>query len=494
MFKNKITKKLFIILSVSLILFTAMLVFIQLFIVSRMYSTTEFTVKHENDLAADVKKISEEYSLMRLNGADKKAVISILNDYTEKNSAYFLILDNDCNIKYSSTYKKAYNDIYLRNIEKEFKDQSAVNVNQRFRVNGFLGLPSKYVAVYAYTDSDECVVAITAEVHTSSDEAILTRYVLYVFAFGIGVAILLAALFSILITRPVIKMRNAATQMASFDFQQECNVSSNDEIGDLAASLNFLSSKLDKTLKELYKANKKLSDDLDLQKEIDLMRKEFIAAVSHEFKTPLTLIRGYTEGMQDNIIKEDAVDNAHAIIINQVDKMDRLVQELLELSKLESAGYQLNRHPFLIDDMLHDVADKYSIVMQEKQLHFTCSLSCPNILINADAFRIEQVVTNFLNNAMVNTPKDGSIILKSEYADNSVRISIYNDGNPIPTDELNKIWDKFYRCDKSRSGNTGGTGLGLSICKAILEKHGVKYGVRNLKNGVEFFFCLKTEN
>lgn len=497
MFKNKITVKLFVILLGCLILFTAMIVFIQFFVVSRMYSTTEYTVKRENDLSAELIKLNEVYSVIIENKAEEQNVItSMLSDYSTKNNAYFFIIDKNYNVKYIPKYQEPLAKTYLNSIQNTFKSQLAFNFDQdkRFRVNGILGLPSKYVTVFSSVKSkNEYIVAVTAEVHTSEDEKGLSTYVIYVFAFGIAVAILLAALFSFFITRPIVKIRNMAIKMARLEFDKRCEIESKDEIGDLSESLNFLSEKLDSTLKELYEANGKLKNDLEIQKEIDLLRKDFIAAVSHELKTPLTLIRGYTEGMQDHIVKEENIEGVQNIIVNEVDKMDRLVQELLDLSKLESAGYELNKQVFTLDEMLSNVAEKYSIVMKERKFQFDCVLNGSENQVNADQFRIEQVVTNFLNNAMANTTCDGVITLKSEVMADSVRVSIFNEGSPISKQDIIKIWDKFYRSDKSRSKKTGGTGLGLTICKAILEKHGSKFGVQNVEKGVESYFIMKVE-
>lgn len=498
MLKNKITVKLFLILSGCLILFTAIIVLVQLFVVGRMFQTTEYTVKRENDLSEILLKFEYDYSSLSQQRQDaQNNITTLLQNYGDANKAYFLILDSSYNIKYApQNTRKALGDYYLNNIEQTFKANKAYNqYGAHFRVQGLFGLPSKYIAVFTEIKPlSETVVSVTAEVHTGDDEAVLKQYVIYVFVFGISLSFLLAALFSVFVTRPVIKMRDTAAKMTRLDFREKCTVHSADEIGDLAMSLNFLSEKLDGTLNELYQANEKLKNDLDFQKEIDLLRKEFIAAVSHEFKTPLTLIRGYTEGMQDHLVKEENIEGAQAIIVDEVDKMDRLVQELLELSKLESGGYVLNKQDFSMDEMLREVSEKYSIIMKERQFVFVCNLSCGKKTVNADKFRMEQVVTNFLNNAMSNTPSGGAISLKSEMMGDSMNVSVLNEGTPIPLQDISKIWDRFYRCDKSRSRITGGTGLGLTICKAILEKHGAQFGARNLDCGVEFYFTLKAEN
>jgi signal transduction histidine kinase len=134
------------------------------------------------------------------------------------------------------------------------------------------------------------------------------------------------------------------------------------------------------------------------------------------------------------------------------------------------------------------------MAMKEKNICFHCNFSNKKVLVYADKSRIEQVVMNFITNALFNTQENGFINLKTETTKEFIIISVLNEGSHIKENEIEKIWDKFYRTDKSRSKKTGGTGLGLAICKEILEKHGSSYGVENIENGVRFYFTLNLKN
>lgn len=497
MFRRKITLKLFLITTLSLVLLVGIVVFVQLFIVSRMYLTTEYTKQRESDLSKVCIDIAKQNTSVLTNTTDSNIVTNLLDTYADANSACFLVLDKNAAVKYMSTNtKKELTGNYIKSIGQTISGGKGYsNTGLNFRVTGILGIPSKYIAVYTPVDYSNknagFVMAVTKEVYTDQNYDVLLKYMLYLFLFSILLAVALAAVFSYIVTRPVLKIRDAAARMTNMNFKQKCDYKANDEIGDLSESVNFLSGKLDATLKELNMANAKLQKDLDIQKEIDLMRKDFIAAVSHEFKTPLTLIKGYTEGIKDNVVREEEIKQAQDIIVTEVDKMDKLVADLLDLSKLESSDYKLHSEEFIMDELLQTVAIKYGLIMQGRRIAFEYNLNCECTRVTADKFRMEQVVTNFLNNALSNTPENGKIALKSELKDNSVKVSVMNTGGNISDDELNKIWEKFYRTDKSRNKKTGGTGLGLTISKAILEKHNSTFGTQNIENGVQFYFTLK---
>lgn len=518
--KQKITLKLFLITVSSFIVLVGIVITVQLFIVSRLYLTTEYTKERESTLLSECSKMYGEYgAAFFANYSDTDAPLRILNRYAAANSACFFVLDKNYAVKYASDNTKTLDRVYIRSIQKTFRSgREFASSNNSFRVGGLFNIPSRYIAVFqtvkitpivgtarphapSYNGSSQSaglnnmevstIVAVTKEVYTGQNYAVLQKYIAYLFIFAVLLAVALAAVFSVVVTRPILRIRNTAAQMTKLDFKQKCDYHADDEIGELAQSLNFLSDKLSDTIRQLQDANGKLTNDLDMQRELDRMRKEFIAAVSHEFKTPLTLIKGFTESIRENKVKDEELPEAEAIIVEEVDKMDTLVQAMLDLSRLESISYELDRKVFDCTRLLENIAEKYAIVMQERRIRFSCSLvSCP-VPVFADEFRIEQVVTNFLNNAILHTPENGMLTLRSHVENDRVIVCVENEGDPIAESELSKIWDRFYRTDKSRSKKSGGTGLGLSICKAILEKHGCAFGAENMENGVRFYFTLE---
>lgn len=504
MLKGKITLKLFLIVTCSLVFLVGIVIAAQFFIVSRLYLTTEYTKEREKALFDGSNFIVDSYNYDNYIQMDKEINVNMLNQYANGYTAYCFITDKSGMIKYKSDNISELNKIYIDNIEKMLQDSNTIsNTNNTFRINGFFNIPSKYKAVFrslSHNDfgilkkeDKEYFVAVTKEVYTNENYLILRKYSIYLFIIVVILGIILSVIFSYIITRPILKIRDAAVRMTSLDFTHKCNYSSKDEIGELSASLNFLSEKLNGTINQLEEANEKLKGDLDVQREIDQLRKNFIADVSHEFKTPLTLIRGFNEVIVTKKIQGDELQEAQNIIMNEVDRMDKLVEELLDLAKLESSAYELHEIEFDCNEFLNTVAEKYSIIMEEHNINFYREINDKNVFVFADKSRIEQVVMNFINNAMFNTPKYGDIILKLESQKQFVSISVFNQGSHIEETEIDKIWDKFYRTDRSRSKKTGGTGLGLAICKQILDKHKSLYGAENVDDGVRFYFTLKLD-
>ncbi|MPN47404.1 Alkaline phosphatase synthesis sensor protein PhoR [bioreactor metagenome] len=196
--------------------------------------------------------------------------------------------------------------------------------------------------------------------------------------------------------------------------------------------------------------------------------------------------------MEDLRLPADELKNAEAIMIGEIDQLDKLVLDLLDLSQLESDAYELHQENFNSSELLNQIAEKCSFVIQKQKIHLCLKCEADPANVFADRYGIEQVITNFLSNAIKNTPENGTIVVKSENEEDLVKISIFNEGSHIEDTDLARIWDPFYRTDQSRARKTGGTGLGLTICREILEKHGSTYGTENIEGGVRFFFALKT--
>lgn len=511
-----ITLKLFVLMLLFFGTFISVLIYVQLFVVGRLYLTTEYTKQREEALYPELTDLAHKYSMI----FDKEpfimfdiptgnrvmiktdyagSMLSEMNIFERANRAYVVVLDADYKIKLITQNGKAVlGGHYLRSIINTLK-KDLVQGNRRlsFRVKGIFNIPSKYISVSIPLYSNDSnqggyIVAVTPEVYTNQNVNILKKYVIYIFIAAVLLTIIIAGILSYIITRPILKINRTASRMIEMNFTEKCDVKSKDEIGNLASSLNFLSDKLDTTLNQLQNANEKLQRDLDIQRELDLMRKDFIAAVSHEFKTPVTLLRGYTESIKDKVAQEHERDMVLNTIITEVNKIDKLVQNLLDLSSMETSGYKMEWSEFYIEELLKNISKKYELLMKDKRLNFRTDISCNDILVKADSFRIEQVVSNFLNNAIANTEEGKTIILMCKREGDSVNISVENEGNHIPDEERNRIWEKFYRVDKSRSRKTGGgTGLGLAICKTILDNHACTYGVENTELGVKFYFSIK---
>ena len=317
---------------------------------------------------------------------------------------------------------------------------------------------------------------------------VLKDYYVYALIIVFLVIILLSFYYSKIIVKPLIKMNRVTKKMANFDFSEKLPVTADDEIGGLSGSINTLSVNLKDRIDRLNVANTKLQQDIERERQLEKTRKEFISGVSHELKTPLSVIRSFAEGIKDGVSKDTSYYTD--VILEETENMNRLIVEMLELAKLESGTYKLDMTTFSIGELTQQVYTKLLFSMEEKHLQVNIDAD-PSILVKANRSRIEQVVVNLLSNAIRYTPDGEKIQVSIIEAEDTVKVEIENTGNPIPEESLEKIWDRFYRLDASRSRHTGGTGLGLSIVKNILDLHHAEYGVYNTTNSVVFYFNLQ---
>ena len=219
------------------------------------------------------------------------------------------------------------------------------------------------------------------------------------------IVIILSLIYANMITKPLVKLNNSAKRISEMDFSQECDVNSDDELGNLASTLNFLSRRLNSALTELQLKNMKLEQDIEKERKLDRMRKEFVAGVSHELRTPISIISGYAEGLKDNIADEDSREFYLDVIIDEAAKMNTLVSDMLDLSQLESGNFTMKPEPFNIDELIKKCINKQQQFFQQKNIKIQEDLA-KDICVNGDFLRIEQVITNFLNNAIRHTPEN----------------------------------------------------------------------------------------
>ena len=264
------------------------------------------------------------------------------------------------------------------------------------------------------------------------------------------------------------------------------------EIGQLGEHFNRMSENLEKAYSELLTANNELQQDIQKKQKIDDMRKEFLSNVSHELKTPIALIQGYAEGLAE-CINDDAEsrDFYCEVIMDEASKMNTMVQKLLTLNQLEFGNDKIVMERFDLAMLLKNKIQSISILAQQKEAEISYrGRDC--VYAWGDEFKIEEVITNYLSNALNHVSGAKKIEVRVEQDGEQVRVSVFNTGEQIPEADIGQIWDKFYKVDKARTREYGGSGVGLSIVKAIMESLNQKYGVENRPDGVEFWFTLKS--
>lgn len=313
---------------------------------------------------------------------------------------------------------------------------------------------------------------------------------------GVFVALIISVLLFFAtrsFVRPVEQLSGIAKRMSNLDFDVKYEVTSNDEIGELGRSINLLSEKLEETITDLKSANNQLQTDIEQKVRLDEMRKEFLSNVTHELKTPIALIQGYAEGLKDNISEDEQSREFYCdVIIDEASKMNKMVQKLLTLNQLEFGTQMVEINRFNVVELIRSLLESSDILIKQKEIRMIFNDSMP-VDVWADEYMIEEVLTNYLTNAIHYAANEKVVEVKVTRRESVVRISVFNSGNPIPEEELDKIWMKFYKVDKARTREYGGSGIGLSIVKAIMESHNKPYGVINHSNGVEFFIELDAE-
>ena len=292
------------------------------------------------------------------------------------------------------------------------------------------------------------------------------------------------------ITKPIMKLSALSEEMSKLNFDVAYEDDAEDEVGVLGRSMNSLSHSLKDAIGALQDANKQLQHDIDEKIQIDEMRKEFIANVSHELKTPIALIQGYAEGLCDGMCEDEESRSYYCeVIMDEADKMNQMVKKLLTLNQLESGNETITMERFDVTELIRGVLHSVDILIGQSGITVT---ECPAepIYVWADEFMTEEVVTNYLSNAIHYAGGKKEISIRCREQEKNVRIRVFNTGDPIPEEDIDKIWSKFYKVDKARTREYGGSGIGLSIVKAIMDSHNKACGVQNVKDGVEFWFTL----
>lgn len=293
------------------------------------------------------------------------------------------------------------------------------------------------------------------------------------------------------IVKPLQNLTVLSQRMASLDFDVKYEESGEEELDELGNNFNKMSGKLEETITELKTANVELQKDIQEKDQIDEMRKEFLSNVTHELKTPIALIQGYAEGLKD-CINDDAESREFYcdVIIDESCKMNNMVKQLLNLNQLEFGNDQVNMERFSLAELIRGVLQSSHILIEQKAAKVFCHVP-ESLYVWGDEFKVEEVVTNYLTNALNHLDGEKTIEITCEEKDGIVRTTVFNTGKPIPDEDLDKIWIKFYKVEKARTREYGGSGIGLSIVKAIIDSMHQECGATNYENGVAFWFTLE---
>ncbi|SNZ15717.1 Signal transduction histidine kinase [Terribacillus aidingensis] len=323
-----------------------------------------------------------------------------------------------------------------------------------------------------------------------TNEALRVFYV-YIGIAGLILILLLSLFYSRLVSRPLIKLNEMAKKMVHLDFSSAKPIKQKDELGSLSNNMLVMAKNLDVALTDLKQANGKLKQDMEQREQMEKEQREFFEHASHELKTPLSIVKSFAEGLQDGV-SPDKQDHYIEVIIEESDKMEVLIKDMLDLAKLENGAIKLRKTSFLLSEMIEDLADKLYCIAKEKNVVIEIMPKNEQPML-ADYEWMERVMRNLLMNAVRHSEANSAITiaieLDQEHGESVCMIE--NKGAHIPEEQLGKIWNRFYRTESSRSRMTGGTGLGLAIVQQILDLHAFRYGAENLSDGVRFYVRFK---
>ena len=354
-------------------------------------------------------------------------------------------------------------------------------------------LQSEYLVLFGYLSDGGSVYIRCALESIRESAAISNRFFALVGILGMMVGIVVIFFISRSISRPIKELTKISQSMSKLQFEVEYISKETDssEVAELGEHMNFMAHTLEKTISDLKVANNELQQDIAQKEEIDEMRKEFLANVSHELKTPIALIQGYAEGLQEDINDDKESREYYCeVIIDEAAKMNSMVKNLLSLNQLEFGNDMLEITRFNITEMIEGLVRANSLLAEAQDIQIDFKEKEP-AYVWGDVFKVEEVVSNYLSNAIHHAAGAKQITISYKQIEDKLRICVQNTGAPIPEEELEKIWTKFYKVDKARTREYGGNGIGLSIVKAIMDAMHQQYGVQNVENGVEFWFELE---
>ncbi len=357
-------------------------------------------------------------------------------------------------------------------------------------------MESEYLALWGKLDDGSVIYMKTALESIRESAQITNTFFKYIGLIAAAISIAVIIVVSKSISKPILELSTLSRKMSDLDFEAKYYPDRHTtwEIDALGNSMNELSTTLEQTISELKSANNELQQDIEKKEQIDEMRKEFLSNVSHELKTPLALIQGYAEGLQECINDDPESRNFYCdVIMDETDKMNKMVKKLLTLNQLEFGNETVEMDRFDITELIQGVMNASSILAAQQEISINFYQDGP-VYVWGDEFKVEEVITNYLSNAINHAEGEKRIDIRYIQMEKKVRVSVFNTGKPIPEEDIDKIWIKFYKVDKARTREYGGSGIGLSIVKAIMDSFHQQCGVINHEDGVEFWMELESNH
>ncbi len=473
-----------------LLMFVCQTVF-NLYFAQEYYTAYKYGAMEE--LFYDIKLVLDSNTNADYEQLSLEIATTVLEQEDEHNVDIFVWADNEA--IYGST---------SRNIQKDhFKppipDWIPMNIESRLR-----GTPENYSETPKVDSLDNNLLRLQGKVVDGDDEVYIMMSlpissiessvdIFTASGMVISAVVLLIGFFASLIiskniSKPIKEIEEVASQFERLDFRNKVSEGiAMSELNSLAGSINSMSSQLESAVADLNVANEKLKEDIDYQKRIEQMRREFVANVSHEMKTPLALLQMYAANLKSNL---EGIDKDYycETIIEETERLNSMVVSMLDISSIESGLSQMEFKHISLTDLAVAFAAKISPMFEELKLETDIRA---DITVNADSKYLEQAMKNYASNAADHSVEGGTVTISLVEVGEYAEFAIHNVGQGVSEEDGPNIWDSFYRGDKSHTRSGNNVGLGLHIVSAIMKEHDGEYGFRNENNGVTFYFRVK---
>ncbi|SCW65758.1 two-component system, OmpR family, sensor histidine kinase VanS [Paenibacillus tianmuensis] len=468
---KRITYKLFLITSLILIAF-AVLIYLSLY-----FFLPTFYEKHKtNQLQTGIEEIIDKSKNLTFQNA-----IPLLEEYAQKNNAVLYLQNKEGTIVYSPFLS------FMRSDSKLSPD------DVKFGVTRPPGNSNSYNAAVPIQFQDGNLTLVVSATFQPISEAsqVLALFLPYISIIVVVIGIGSAYLYSRFITKPLLYIIQGAQKMADLDFSEKIEVRSHDELGQLSNSLNEMSINLQQTMLDLQKANYQLKSDIEKEREIETKRREFFAIVAHELKTPLTLMKGYVEGMIYNIgpyqNRDQYLKKNHHII----ESMEQLVREILNMSKLEQHTFKLQLEEVNLSEFMDAITKNLGFFASQKDIQIIKQIDS-HLTVYTDRILLKKACKNIIHNAIMYSPHGEKVYIEltQDSKQHHIQMKVINTGVKIKEEDIQHIFEPFYRIEKSRNRNTGGSGLGLYIVKQIFEALSITHSMNSTEQGVQFLVTI----
>lgn len=458
---------------------------------------TSYYIRYKQSTLVDVYEAMQK--AVKNNGASYEGIAEELGKIIETGNIRFVIMSGDNQQLITSTSNERQTEEmrsqllgYLFNINQARGELLKESKNYQVRRASDMMNGDEYIEMWGYLRDGSSFICRTPLESIRESVMLSNRFFIYTTLSLLVVGSVIVWYFSRRIANPILELATLSKRMANLDFEAKYTSGGQNEIGILGENFNVMSEKLEHTISELKSANYELQKDIEKKEKMESMRTEFIGNVSHELKTPIALIQGYAEGLKEGV-SSNPEDRAFYcdVIMDEAAKMNKLVQNLLTLNQLELGNEEVSFERFNIVEMINGIVQSSEILIRQKEADVRLDNNAA-VFVWADEWKVEQVLRNYFSNALNHLEGENVIDIRVKVDEERGKacISVFNTGKQIPEEDIDQIWNKFYKVDKAHTREYGGNGIGLSIVKAIMDSFHQAYGVKNFKNGVMFWFEL----